>query len=167
MAKAYFIIGSLLKERFTFGHHEAYLFPEFQIGNSYKADHLLVGRNSDGYHFVFVELEAPSGRISRADGSLGEAFRRGLSQVADWEDWLDARFASLTETFEKAKRRDLPIPSEFFQLDRSRIHFIVIAGRRADFNEKTYRISRKHPHMLLHYDNLLDDAREVIGKQTY
>ncbi|MEM8723646.1 MAG: hypothetical protein AAGE84_30935 [Cyanobacteria bacterium P01_G01_bin.39] len=31
--KAYFIIASILKKYFNFGHHGAYLFREFQLGN--------------------------------------------------------------------------------------------------------------------------------------
>lgn len=165
--RAYFLIGSLLHVYFCFGHHEAYLFPEFQLGNSFKVDHLLVGKNSGGWHFVFVELEAPTGKITLADGSLGEAFRKGLAQVNDWDSWLDARYHSISETFEKATSNGTVLPTEFSQLDRSRIHFVVVAGRRSDFNDKTYRICRKQTQLLIHYDNIVDAARDVIGKSTY
>lgn len=57
--EAYFIIASLFKD-YNFGHHEAYIFPEFMLGSSYKVDYLLIGKNSGGYEFVFVELEHPN-----------------------------------------------------------------------------------------------------------
>ena len=164
---AYFLIGSILKKYFHFGHHSAHLFPEFQLGNSYKVDYLLVGKNSGGWHFVFVELEAPTGRITLGNGNLGEVFRNGVAQVDAWETWLEARFNSVTETFAKSKRPDQPLPDEFGQFDRSRIHFVVIAGRRSDFNDYTYRTCRKSPHLLIHYDNIVDAAASVIGKATY
>jgi hypothetical protein len=167
----YFIIASILKTYFHFGHHEAYLFPEFQLGNSYKVDNLLIGKNSDGWHFVFVELEAPVGDITLKDGELGSAFRKGLTQVADWDIWLEAQYGSLVETFDKYRRIDMPLPREFMTLDKSRIHYVVIAGRRADFKDKTYRIRRKKhkdsSELLLHYDNLIDTARNIIGSSTY
>jgi hypothetical protein len=165
--RAYFIVGALLHAYFPFGHHEAYLFPEFQLGNSFKVDHLLVGKNSGGWHFVFVELEAPTGKITLVDGSLGETFRKGLAQVGEWDAWLDARYSSISESFEKATRAGTVLPTEFCQLDRSRIHFVVVAGRRKDFREATYRICRKQPQHLLHYDNVVDAARYVIGELTY
>lgn len=166
--RAYFLIGSLLHAYFPFGHHGVFLFPEFQLGNSYKVDHLIVGQNSSGWHFVFVELEAPNGKITIEDGSYGEAFRKGLRQVNDWETWLEARYSSITETFEKALKVGDVMPQEFRQFDRSRIHYVVVAGRRSDFNDKTYRICRRErPRLTIHYDNIVDAARDVIGKTTY
>jgi len=169
--QAYFLVASLLKEYFHFGHHEAYLFREFQLGTTYKADYLLVGKTSDGCHFVFVELEAPNGDITVANGDLGKVFRKGLAQVADWNNWLEGRYGSLTESFDECKRVDMALPQESCRLDTSRIHYVVIAGRRADFNERTYRIRRKKQQesaeLILHYDNLLDSAERIIGQETY
>lgn len=141
--QAYFIIASILKQYFHFGHHEAYLFREFQLGNSYKVDYLLIGKNSHGWHFVFTELKAMLGDITLADGGLGKTFRKGLDQVLGWDNWLEARYAFLSETFEKYKQPNHLLPQEFSQLDKSRIHYVVIAGRRGNFNEKTYRTRRK------------------------
>lgn len=168
--KAYFIIASLLKH-FNFGHHGIYLFPEFQLGNSYQVDYLIVGKSSDGYKFVFVELEAPQGRITRSDGTLGEAFNQGLKQLDQWRRWLDKNYSSLKETFNKSKLVEVALPDEFVSMDRSRLNFIVICGRRHDFNDTTYQIKReqqmeKH-YLLLHYDHLIDSATEVIGKNNY
>jgi len=168
---AYFIVASMLKTYFSFGHHEAYLFPEFQLGNSYQADYLLVGKSSDGWHLVFVELEAPVGSITLAKGDLGSVFRKGLAQVADWDTWLQARYTALTETFDKYRLPDKRLPDEFIKLDKSRVHYVVVAGRRTDFNEKTYRIRRKkhkdNCELILHYDNLVDAAESIIGQDTY
>ncbi|MEL6441206.1 MAG: Shedu anti-phage system protein SduA domain-containing protein [Cyanobacteria bacterium J06621_8] len=161
----------MLKEYFNFGHHGAYLFREFQLGNSYKVDYLLIGKNSGGWHFVFVELEAVQGRITKEDGSLGEVFRMGLEQVSDWNRWLEAKYSALRETFDKYKKLDSSLPDEFTQLDTTRIHYVVVAGRRKDFKERTYRIRRENQKrssgLLLHYDNLIDTAENIIGKSTY
>lgn len=168
---AYFIVASMLKDHFHFGHHDAYLFPEFQLGNSYQVDYLLVGQSSEGYSFVFVELEAPTGSITLTNGDIGVAIRKGLSQVADWDTWIEARFGSLAETFDKCRRCDECLPHEFVSLDKSRIHYVVVAGRRADYKEKTYRFRRKaqkeNSVLILHYDNLVDAAQNVIGQATY
>lgn len=168
---AYFIIGSILKKYFDFGHHDAFLFKEFQLGNSYRTDYLLVGRNSHGWHFVFIELEAPVGKITLKNGELGLAFRKGLEQVANWDIWLQAQYNSLKETFDKYRRADICLPDEFFTLDTSRIHYVVVAGRRTDFKANTYRIRRNekmgNSKLILHYDNLVDAAENIIGENTY
>ena len=52
--KYYHIIGSIIWGlSINIGNHGAYLFPEFQLGNSYKADYLLMGKSSGGYEFIF------------------------------------------------------------------------------------------------------------------
>ncbi len=94
----YFLVACILRNYYVhFGHHGAYLFPEFQIGKS--------------------------------------------------------------------------LPDEFTTMDKSRLHFAVVAGRRNDFKEKTYRIRRKKWNdekvLILHYDNLIDSARNIIGSTTY
>jgi len=172
--RAYFIIASLLSKYFHFGHHATYLFPEFQLGNSYQADYLIIGQSSGGHEFVFVELEAPKGNgIILIDGELGEVFRKGKKQLRDWQGWLDGYYSSLKETFNKSRRADVPLPDEFVTMDRSRLHFVVIAGKRTNFQiqNKTYEIRRKERmetnFLLLHYDNLIDAATDVIGKKTY
>jgi hypothetical protein len=170
--RAYFIVGAILKSyHYRFGHHEAYLFPEFQLGNSHQVDYLLVGKGSGGYEFVFVEFEAPSGQITMGNGDLGASFRKGLAQVQDWDTWLEARYVSLKETFDKHRQLSAALPDEFTSMDKSRLHFAVVAGRRVDFQDRTYRIRRKkltdERCLLLHYDNLVDAAQNVIGKATY
>ncbi|MFC6040128.1 Shedu anti-phage system protein SduA domain-containing protein [Paenisporosarcina macmurdoensis] len=167
--KAYFIIGSILNY-FPFGHHDAYVFPEFQVGNSFKVDYLIIGKNSDGYHFVCVELEHPNKNITIKDGSLGDAFRKGLSQTEDWENWLEKYHGSLRETLEKHLNPSKQLPSEFFTNDKTRWHYVVVAGKRSDFQEKTRKLKRNllpSRKLLLHYENLIDSSEAVIGKPCY
>jgi hypothetical protein len=167
----YLLISSLLKKYYDFGHHDAYLFPEFQLGNSYVADYLIIGRNSDGWHFVFVELESPAGSITNTDGNFGTVFRKGFNQIYDWGEWIEKSFHSLRETLNKCKKVGVDLPQDFYELDTMRLNYVVIAGRRSDFKEKTYRLRNKmkrESHMLiLHYDNLIDSINEISGAHTY
>lgn len=168
---AYFIIGSILKTNYNFGHHDAFIIPEFMLGNSYKVDYLIIGRSSGGYEFVFVELEKPYGKITLKDGSIGEVFRKGIKQIHDWDEWLESNYVSIKETFRRYKHPNKQLSDEFLYLDKTRIHYVVIAGRRNDFNEKTYKERRRYKDKekitLLHYDNLYDSARQIIGEPTY
>lgn len=169
--EAYFIIASILKRNYHFGHHEAYIMPEFQLGTNYRADYLLIGRSSGGYEFVFVELESPKGNISKKDGNLGEVFRKGIEQVNDWRRWLQRNYSTLREEYKKHLKNGEQLPSEFIEYESARIHYIVVGGRREDFKDLTYSIKREYLQnediLLLHYDNLVDFSLMLAGEPTY
>lgn len=160
-----FLVGSIMKAFFRFGHHESNIFSEFPLGTSYKVDHLLLGRNSHGWHFIFVEFEAIEGQITTKNGDFGAVLRKGESQIKDWEIWLEKNFNILTEFFLKKIKPNDTLPTEFYNFDRTRIHYVVVAGRRSDFNERTYRLAREHLSKnihYIHYDNLIDICNELI-----
>ncbi len=168
--KAYFIIVLILKKYYYFGHHSTFIFPEFKLGTSYRSDYLIVGKNSDGYHFLFIEFETTYGNITKSDGYEGESMRKGLNQVRDWDLWLECNFQNLHEIFQKYLNREKGLPKEFYKYDKSRIHYLVVVGRREDFNEVTYRIRRKYEESkltLLHYDNLLNTAQRWIDGELF
>lgn len=166
--ESYHIIGSIMKH-YHFGHHEAYLFPEFQLGNSYKADYLILGKSSDGYQFIYVELENPYGRITRAGGEFGEVINKGIKQIEDWKTWLESNYSSITETFKKEAKEALV--DEFYKYDSTRCHYVIVAGRRADYTDKTYLLKRRMKAErrieLLHYDNIIDSASNIVGAISY
>lgn len=168
----YHIIGSLIWGlSINVGNHGAYLFPEFQLGTLYKADYLLMGKSSGGYEFILIELEHPYGKITLKDGELGAEFRDGISQLEDWKRWLPANYASYVEKLKKYKNPSMDLPDEFYTLDLSRFHYVVVAGRRSDFSEKTYILKREYKKEknidVIHYDNLIDFSNYLIGKATY
>lgn len=173
---AFHIVGAILRGcQFRFGHHSAYLFPEFQLGTTYKADYFLVGKNSGGHEFVFIEFESPKDKgnekVTVQDGELGGIFRKGITQVENWRRWLQDNYSSLSEYFEKHKNREEALPKEFLKYDDTRIHYVVIAGMRNNFSEKTYRIAREYRDankiQLLHYENLCDFSRQILEEPTY
>jgi hypothetical protein len=158
----YFLIGAILKSSYFFGHHASYAFKEFELPPNFIADYLLVGKNSGGHEFVFVELESPSGPIVNTDGTFGTSIRKGLKQIEDWDHWIDGHFGYLKLMFQKylGTIETKIMPDEFITLDKTRIHYALVAGRRKDYKERTYRARRKLKRerniTLLHYDNLID-----------
>lgn len=169
--RAYHLIGSIQKAYYRFGHHGTFVFPEFKLGTSYQVDYLIIGKSSDGYSFVFVELESPYGKITIGNGDEGEVIRKGLNQIYDWDRWIDGNFNSIAEVFEKYKHPHINLPPEFYKLDKTRINYVIVAGRRSDFNEKLRWKRRKlwenKNIVLMHYDNLYDCAIDAIGGNTY
>lgn len=81
--RAWNYLFGLLRHYYRTGHHDDnYIFPEFKIGSAYVADYLLIGNSSDGYQFVFVELEAPNGRITKEKGTrFGEVINKGMNRL--------------------------------------------------------------------------------------
>jgi hypothetical protein len=169
--KAYFIIASILKSNYRFGHHSLFIFPEFKLPPNFQVDYLIIGENSDGYHFVFVELENPFGQITLNDGSYGETIRKGIKQIDDWEIWIEENFSHLRLVFDQALSKNSKLPKEFTVFDKTRMHYVVLAGRRKDYNDKTYRLQRSNLEQrklqVFHYDNLIDFASESIGSHSY
>ncbi|WP_199611713.1 Shedu anti-phage system protein SduA domain-containing protein [Flocculibacter collagenilyticus] len=171
--RAYHLLGALISKK-NFGHHDAFIFPEFQLGNSYKVDFLLVGKNSGGYQFLFVELESPVGRIFTKSDDLGDVHRKGLKQIDDWRKWLEQNYNSIHSTFKKYIKPNETLPAEFLTYDSTRFHYCVVAGRREDYeesNDARYRLRRdtekKCNLNLYHFDNLIDFAESIIGNTTY
>jgi hypothetical protein len=168
--EAHFIIGSILKNYTVFGHHDRYIFPEFQLPPNFQVDFLIVGKNSNGYHFVFVELENPSKNVTIGNGSFGQTIRKGIEQVADWKHWNDKNFSTLRNIFDKHRNPTKSIPREFLEYDNTRMNYVVVAGRRDDFNEKTYRLTRESRNngvIILHYDNVIDECGKLLKDCAY
>ena len=167
--EAQFIISSALNYT-TFGHHDRYIFQEVALPPNHQADFLIIGKNSHGYHFILVELENPYGGVTIKDGSFGATIRKGLNQVDDWRTWLDKNFTSLKNVLQKLKRPSATLPEEFFEYDRTRFQHLVVAGRRDDFSEKTYRATRtmkQQGTIIIHYDNLIDETKRLIEAGRY
>ncbi len=164
----YHIPASILKH-YNFGHHAAYVFKEFKLGTYFSADYLLVGDSSDGHQFVFVEFENAYGNITIGNGDFGDTIRKGINQINDWKTFIESNYSSVTSEFKKHTSKQLP--DEFYTYDATRMNYVVVAGRRSDYNEKTRRLRRKLEEdskiKLLHYDNLIDAARSTIGNWTY
>ena len=155
---------------YTFGHHEAALFKEFPLGNRYKADYLLAGRASGGWQFVYVEFENPYGSVTLEDGNIGDVIRKGLNQIDEWKTFIESNYSIVKTEFERYTNE--PLPKEFTSFDSTRMHYVVVAGRRNDYLSDTARLHQRRIEQerkikIIHYDNLLDETRRLIGKQTY
>lgn len=169
---AFYIVGSIFDAGgFTFGHHDAYVFPEFKLGSLFRTDYLLIGKGSGGYEFIFIEFEKPNGRVALKNGHRGQIIRSGVFQTIDWKKWVDSNYSGLREFFEKEKNTSIELPDEFVQLDTTRIHYVVVAGHREDYDDTTYYERRYEKHttntIILHYDNLYDSAERLIERTTF
>lgn len=167
--KAYFIIGSIF-QRTNFGHHDRYIFREISLPPNFQADFLLIGKNSLGFHFLFIELENPTGDIILKNGNFGNSVRKGLNQIEDWKSWVEKNLDSLRNALIKTKSPNLYLPNEFFEYDSTRFSYAVIVGRRSHFTEKANLRRRKYSQqgiMILHYDNVIDECQKLLNYGNY
>lgn len=170
--KAYHIIGSIFEAGgFRVGHHDAYLFPEFRLGEDYRVDYLLIGKSSGGFEFIFIEFEKSNGRVTLKDGHLGQVIRGGENQIEDWKSWIDANFSKLKKVFDSEKQVGATLPSEFYNYDTTRMHYVVVGGTREDYKDTTYTIRRRKERetgiVMLHYDNLFDASEKLLEQSTF
>jgi hypothetical protein len=96
--------------------------------------------------------------------------RKGLNQIDDWKSWMDKNFTTLKNVLVKLKNPNLNLPTEFYEFDNTRFHYVVVAGRRENFSEKTYRLSRtlkQHGTIVIHYDNIIDETKKLIESGRY
>lgn len=166
---AYFLIGSVLKLT-DFGHHDRYVFQELPLPPNHQADFLIIGKNSHGFHFIFFELENPYGNIITKEGEFGLTIRKGISQIGDWQSWIEKGMNAFKDVILKSKTNNYDLPKEFYEYDSSRFHYVVIAGRRNDYNEKAQRLVRKSLNngiRILHYDKIIELSEELIKSSNY
>ena len=165
--RAYFIIGSLLKRNYNFGHHGAYVFPEFRLGNDYVCDYLIVGDSSDGFKFVFVEMESINYSPKIRDDRFSDSLRKGINQIKDWQIWLEKNFNTLD--FRKYKSPIKELPEEFIKYISTRLNFLIVCGKRANFSNKFRDLCRKEQKesniLILNHDNLLDSVDELLNSE--
>ena len=73
--------------------------------------------------------------------------------------------------FEREKGNHEDLPDEFYHYDSTRMHYVLVAGTRNDYIDKTYRVRRsekkKSGVILLHYDNLIDYSEELFNRNTF
>ena len=163
----YFLIASIVKHYYFFGHHDAYIFPEFKLGTKYVVDYLVIGKNSDGFHFLLFELESVYKSITTLTGLEGTVLRKGISQTDDWKTWIEGNFFTFQQELMKYINPSSSLPNEFLNYDSTRFNYSVIAGRRADY--KTDKIRKKQREYsgkglrILHYDNIIDRSLDWIS----
>ena len=158
--KKWFIPGSILKN-YDFGHHEAYLLSEPALGKEYRADYMLLGRNSIGYHIVLVEFEDVNiDYVLSVRNTESESVRNGLTQIQDWKRWMDnnreyfIRSTGLTDISGN-------IPSWG-------IFYCLVVGRRDRVNEtanlmRGQRIRETPGLKIITYDRLIDNMKALYN----
>ena len=156
--KKWYIPASLFED-YDFGHHEAYIIPEQELGAEYRVDYMLLGRNSIGYHIILVEFEDVNVDYKIQSANIeAEPVRKGLGQIRDWTRWIDCN----RDYFMKSCglldiRANIPTWG---------IHYCLVVSRRKRMDEIANQMRRQSEHEIsgLHivsYDRLIDNVKRL------
>ena len=156
----WFVPGSILKN-YDFGHHEAYLLSEPSLGAEYRADYMLLGRNSIGHHIVLVEFENVNidYRLSTAN-TESESVRKGLTQIQDWKRWMDDNRAYFMKS--------TGLENISGNIPTWGIYYCLVVGRRDRMDDVANKMRgqriRETPGLsIISYDRLVDNTRALTN----
>jgi len=155
---------------------------EFQFGNEYRADFLILSAHSGYWNAIFIELKPIDGRLYNKDGTQSKHLREAWKQIEDWEEWIRINEPTLRQEFAKILRKDkapaiwpYPIPNyskgyssgakEIADM-ASNVHYFyhIVIGRRNKLTEEEQKrravsdIQWGGP-TIATYDRLLEMAR--------
>lgn len=155
----WFIPGSLLLD-YDFGHHEAKIIPEFALGNEYRTDYLLIGRNSTAKQIVLVEFEDVNvDYCQKSQNAPTESVRKGLTQINDWMRWMEnCKDYMLKNT----------VLSQYIQILPSwAIHYCLVVSRRSKMNDMANMLRGEATNNgflnIVSYDRLVDNTRMLVN----
>lgn len=156
----WFIPGSLLRD-YDFGHHGAYLVSEQPLGAEYRADYMLLGRNSLGYHVVLVEFEDVNTEYNmKNENTERVSVRKGLTQIRDWKRWIDDNRQYFLESSGLSSIKE-NIPSWGF-------NYCLVVSRRRLLNDAANQMRRQqqeemHQLRIVTYDRLVDNVELLVN----
>lgn len=150
----WFIPGSILKN-YDFGHHEAFLLSEPALGAEYRADYLVLGKNSIGYQIILVEFEDVNvDYVLTTTNSESMSVRKGLTQIQDWKRWMDDNRTYFL--------RSTGLDSISGNIPTWGIHYCLVVGRRERMNDVANKLRgqriRETPGLkIITYDRIVDN----------
>ncbi len=162
--KKWFIPGSIFLD-YNFGHHDAYLFPEQQLGTEYTADYMLIGKNSDGYNIVFVEFEkANVPYLITTSNMESESVRKGLTQIQDWKRWIDLNRNYFLNSI-GISRYGIDIPSY-------RIFYYLVVSRRDNMTDvakdvRSQSMAERSNMKIVTFDRLVDNVIKLANYHSW
>lgn len=154
----WFIPASIFED-YDFGHHEAYIVPEQPLGAEYRADYMLLGRNSIGHQIVFVEFENVNVDYKVLTSNMeSESVRKGLVQIKDWKRWMDSNRDYFMQSCGLSNiNRNIPTWG---------IHYCLVVSRRNRMDDMANQMrgQTQHETPALHivtYDRLIDNVKKL------
>ena len=158
--KKWFIPASIFED-YDFGHHEAYIVPEQALGSEYRVDYMLLGKNSMGYHVIFVEFEdVNTDFILKNSNTESDSVRKGLTQIRDWQLWIDSN----KEYF----FRSCGIDKIANNIPSWGINYCLVVSRRNRMDDRANSLrgtlmNNYRELKIISYDRLVDNVKRLVN----
>lgn len=117
-----------------------------RLGSEYVPDFLACVQNSQGVHWIGLELESPLAAPLTVTGTSSRVLSQALAQVGDWRDWIGENIAYA--------RNELALKGISGDLEAW-----VVIGRRMDMNSRQrrrYAALKKAGYHVCSFDRLAD-----------
>jgi len=123
------------------GIHLSLVLRKLSFGADYKTDFFFFSKSSDDWNAVFIEIEKPTSRFFK-NGSheFHNDFVHAMQQINAWRAWLsiDGNKQGLANQLNTIR-----VPATM-QRNPTHCKFILVFGRRAEYQDSELRRSRIH-----------------------
>lgn len=161
--KKWFIPGSIFVD-YNFGHHDAYLFPEQELGNEFAVDYMLIGKNPDGYSIVLIEFEKTNTEyLLQTRNTESESLRKGLTQIQDWKRWMDKNRDYFL--------RNIGLLQHGIGILVYQIHYYLVVSQRdfmtpVSLEVRSQSIYEMKKIRIVTFDRLVDNVRKLVKNHS-
>ncbi|MBP9727523.1 MAG: DUF4263 domain-containing protein [Gammaproteobacteria bacterium] len=111
-----FLFHSLYERKFGIQPN----FAEVAFGSKYRCDFCWLNDNSDGPEWILIEVERPNVRLFNQIGDPTAELNHAIEQVKSWDRYFQQHPAEKNRVFGAV----------------SRFRFVLVAGRRGEWNSK-------------------------------
>lgn len=122
---------------------------------------MLLGKNSLGYHFVFVEFEDVNVDFKlKTSNAESEPVRKGLTQIRDWQHWIDKNKGYFGNSC------GIPEIVNSIQTWGFNYYLVVSRRNRMDDDANSLRGSLVHNYhslKIVSYDRLVDNVKRLVN----
>jgi len=93
--------------------HDDYVIAEFEIGNEYKVDFVVLNSYSGGWEIALIELEPVGAKLFNKDRTPARELRTAMRQLDDWRRFIRQQPKYfLTQLTKAAQQNDLLHPDD-------------------------------------------------------
>ncbi|HUY91263.1 MAG TPA: Shedu anti-phage system protein SduA domain-containing protein [Pirellulales bacterium] len=167
----------LVARSFNRGNNFCHCFAEFELGDEYRADFLVLAADSGCWYASFIELESHRAKLYLKDGTPSRTLRTAQRQIEDWKNWCHENETILRKKLSRYLRQ-LKAPSYCSNVGIHRraeteildqrvcidFGFHIVIGRRATLSADEQERRAKAAHLwggpeIATYDRFVDLAR--------
>lgn len=156
----------------AFGNPRYYytiVIPQFEFGNEYRSDFIVVYGQSYKFFVALVELERANIPMFTKKGDPSYQLTHAIKQVDDWERWINNDKSNFCRTLLRAIKKRYPDFDENINPDRIGVSKKVVIGRRASLSEEnnSWRSQKADRNLdIVPYDRLVEFEEDIVNKGT-